>query len=305
LDAGLLIAVGSALLIALLAGHLLARAGFPVPEARKRIGCVDGLRGYLALLVMMHHCDLWIAQTQFGQPWGASSSLLFHNFGPAGVALFFMTTGLVFYPRIRRGFQGVDWRATYLSRVFRILPLQLVLIAAVSGLSIYLGDPFNRGTVRQNLSALAGWLTTHGEPPLFGYDNAGAINAFVLWSLWYEWIFYLFVLPVLSLLRGVLGDRLPPFAIPVGCLLVGLTIGSITPPVMAAKWERKLKEEIASTSGSGAQPRKASSTRGAPEMVSRKQATTLTMKAITWLEVAAETQAPMERYAPAIKKLPI
>ena len=64
---------------------------------------------------------------------------------------------------------------------------------------------------------------------------------------------------------------------------------------MAEKCTRKLKEEIASTSGRGAQLRTASSTSGAPEIVNRKHTTTLTIKAITWFEVADETQAPIER----------
>ena len=118
----LLVAVAAALVAAMATGQVLARAGFPIPDAGKRIGCIDGLRGYLALLVLMHHFDLWIAFTRVAPVWGNSSSQLFENFGPGGVALFFMTTGLVFYPRIERGFQRIDWRATYLSRIFRILP---------------------------------------------------------------------------------------------------------------------------------------------------------------------------------------
>ena len=69
----------------------------------------------------------------------------------------------------------------------------------------------------------------------------------------------------------------------------------MTPGVIAWKWVRKLKDEIALTSASGAQARKKSSTSGAPETVNRKQTTTLTTKAITWLLVVAEMQAPMAR----------
>src|SRR6478672_7674882 len=80
---------------------------------------------------------------------------------------------------------------------------------------------------------------------------------------------------------------------------------SITPCVMAMKCVRKLNEEMALISASGAHDRKKSITSGAPEIVNRKQTTTLTTKAITWFLVIAEMQAPIERYPPAIKKLPI
>lgn len=32
-----------------------------VPDAATRIGCIDGLRGYLALSVMVHHFAVWLA----------------------------------------------------------------------------------------------------------------------------------------------------------------------------------------------------------------------------------------------------
>src|SRR5438876_1479278 len=70
---------------------------------------------------------------------------------------------------------------------------------------------------------------------------------------------------------------------------------SITPADMAEKCVRKLNEEIALSSGSGAQLRKKSRTSGDPEMVKRKQTTTVTTNAITWLTVVAEMQAPMAR----------
>ena len=73
---------------------------------------------------------------------------------------------------------------------------------------------------------------------------------------------------------------------------------------MAEKWVRKLKDDTASTSASGAQPWKASITSGAPATVNRKQTTTLTTKAITWLLVAAEMPRRWQDRPPAIRKLP-
>src|SRR5476651_799525 len=79
---------------------------------------------------------------------------------------------------------------------------------------------------------------------------------------------------------------------------------SMTPAEIAEKCVRKLKDEIAVSSGSGAQTRKKSSTKGAPEIVKRKHTTTVTTNAMTWLPVVAEMQAPIARYAPAINRLP-
>src|ERR1700743_637929 len=68
---------------------------------------------------------------------------------------------------------------------------------------------------------------------------------------------------------------------------------SSTPWLMAVKWVRKLNDDTALISVSGAQKRKRSSTSGAPETVKRKHTTTVTTKAITWLAVVAEMQAPI------------
>lgn len=45
---------------------LFARARFPISPEDRRIGCVDGLRGYLALAVMVHHFFIWLQVTGGG-----------------------------------------------------------------------------------------------------------------------------------------------------------------------------------------------------------------------------------------------
>lgn len=37
------------------------------------------------------------------------------------MALFFMTIGLVFYPRVLAGLSGTFWPAVYMSRMFRLM----------------------------------------------------------------------------------------------------------------------------------------------------------------------------------------
>lgn len=216
-------AILAALLAAYGAGALLARAGFPLPDPGKRIGQLDGLRGYLALAVMVHHFDIWLERTQHGIRWGQSSALWLANLGPAGVALFFMTTGAVFYPRIRAGLRAVDWRALYVSRLFRILPLQLATLVVIAAIAWRLGEA--GAPLVATAKALAMWVTSYAEPPLFGFADAGLINAAVLWSLWYEWIFYFAVLPLAALLRDLTRARLPAWGLPLALLVIGLVLG--------------------------------------------------------------------------------
>ena len=122
-----------------------------------------------------------------------------------------MTTGLVFYPRVLAGFRSCTWVAIYLGRVFRILPLIAVSVVVVCVIiTSRTGRSFDRGFP----SAILMWITSWGEPPIFGYRDSARLNAYVLWSLWYEWLFYLFVLPACALGRDLTRHWLPSWIVP-------------------------------------------------------------------------------------------
>lgn len=218
-----MLSIGAGAFLAFAAATLVAwgavYAGFPLPPLSRRIGCIDGLRGYLALSVLVHHFVIWVQITRLGGAWAAPSVNILNNLGAGGVALFFMTTGLVFYPRILSGFRATSWPATYISRLFRILPLQAFSVLVVTlVIMARTGAWPDLGYLRD----AAVWMTAWGQPPLLGYPNAGRIDAYVLWSLWYEWIFYILVLPVCALAMDVIRGRLPSWSVPAALLAASL-----------------------------------------------------------------------------------
>jgi peptidoglycan/LPS O-acetylase OafA/YrhL len=224
------IAIGLPLayVIATFAADLLAQGGFPLPPEGRRIGCIDGLRGYLALSVFAHHFIKWIQVTRLGEDWAlvTISVRFFHQLGAAGVALFFMTTGLVFYPRVLAGFRACSWPAIYTSRIFRIVPL-IVFSVAVITFIIYLRT--GNGLDDKYPIAAAQWIITWGEPPLLGYENSYRLNAGVLWSLWFEWLFYILVLPALALIMDVTRVYFSSYVLPIGLLLISVVFRTFTP----------------------------------------------------------------------------
>lgn len=216
----LFVAAMATLLIATFVADRIGSLGFPLPRSDHRLGCLDGLRGFLALSVLIHHFGVWIGITQFDGSWAEPSANLITQLGAGAVGLFFMTTGMVFYPRVLEGFAATPWRSFFITRVFRIVPVVATSIAIVTVIIT------SRTSARPDLAYIAAavqWLTSWGEPPLLGYPDSGRMNAFVLWSLWYEWIFYLCVLPACAGLMDIVRVRkLPTWLVPVLVIATGI-----------------------------------------------------------------------------------
>ena len=192
-----------AVAVALLTCALIALKSDP-PAATGRFVAVDGLRGYLAFCVFLHHSAIWYFYLRSGI-WDVPPSNLYTHFGQSGVALFFMITGFLFFSKILNGRDsGVDWLRLYVSRVLRLVPLYLVsmgclfaIVAILSGFALH--EP-----VREVYHDVSRWLlfTMNGTPDINGVGGTSIIVAGVTWSLPYEWRFY-FMLPAFAWLLRV------------------------------------------------------------------------------------------------------
>jgi peptidoglycan/LPS O-acetylase OafA/YrhL len=212
----------AALVVATVVADLIGRFRFPLPPEERRLGCVDGLRGYLALAVLTHHVLVWILTTRMGVAWGPLAIPFFNQLGVGAVGLFFMTTGLVFYPRVLAGLRRTPWLTVYISRLFRIVPLVTVGVGIIT---VIIMARTGAKPDLHYIGAAVHWISSRGEPPILGYPDSGRINAYVLWSLWYEWLFYLFLLPIcagaMDLVRAL---RLPSWVVPVALFVIGVGI---------------------------------------------------------------------------------
>lgn len=155
------------------------------PETSVRFGCIDGVRGFLALFVCIHHFFIYY--------WGDITASTFsknvvHNMGQAGVAVFFMITGFLFFHRILGG-RAMKWPEFYVSRVFRIVPLYLFSVIAIVLFSLWGNNWEVVGGLAQWLLDMGRWLVYIGGD-INGYA-ATNINLGVQWTLKYEWVFYL------------------------------------------------------------------------------------------------------------------
>jgi peptidoglycan/LPS O-acetylase OafA/YrhL len=177
---------------------------FGAPPTQGRFASIDGLRGYLAFFVFLHHTCIWYFYLRSGK-WEPAPSNVYTHFGQSSVALFFMITSFLFFSKIIEGrSKGIDWRRLYVSRFLRLTPLYFFVISVMFLLVLIVSN----GAMNEPASKLAmgmlRWIffSVLGEPDINGIEGTRHIVAGVTWSLRFEWLFY-FSLPVIAMIVGV------------------------------------------------------------------------------------------------------
>lgn len=162
-----------------------------------RVSAIDGLRGYCALSVVIHHAAVarvWVATGV----WTPPADALFASLGTVGVSLFFMITGYLFWGKLVARDGKIDWIALYIGRFFRIAPVYWIAVTGVIAVVLYRTDFALHVSGRSMVSELIQWysLGIVNAHDFNAYGDARAILAGVPWTLAYEWRFYIFLLPL-------------------------------------------------------------------------------------------------------------
>lgn len=188
-------------MVALASAHLMVRDN--TDSSNHHFASIDGLRGFLALFVFLHHSSYWFNFSHH-HSWSNGGSSLSEHFGQTSVCLFFMVSGFLFTHKLLEGrTREVNWLRLYCSRFLRLTPLYfasvgviLILIAIESNFNVY----ENSAALTSNILR---WLlfTAPGHPDINGHPDTHLMLAGVVWTLPYEWYFY-FCLPLLGVLLG-------------------------------------------------------------------------------------------------------
>lgn len=217
-----LLATAIGLVAALLAAKWLHRTGRIVqPPQTGRLGTIDGLRGYLALAVAVHHFFVWTLTFDNGL-WNNPDVRFFDRLGTLGVAVFFLITGALFYERVARQ-SPVNWAQLYISRIFRLLPLAWSVMVLVITVALIRQWPDVNLSMRGFAFPVLGWFSFAEMIDVAGFPNTRRIIAGVMWSLRVEWIFYL-ALPVLAFAVAIAEGRVTRLSCVVILFLLSLPI---------------------------------------------------------------------------------
>lgn len=167
--------------------------------ASRRHHAIDGLRGYLALGVVLHHIHI-NHHFYLAGSWELTPSRFSTFLGRASVAMFFMITALLFWGRVIESKGRFDTTRFYLNRIRRLVPMYvvsagLVIVTAISFSHFRLNVP-----LVDLVNQIASWIffTLPGVPAINGFGQTSLVNT-VFWSLIYEWKFYI-LLPFIGAL---------------------------------------------------------------------------------------------------------
>lgn len=173
-----------------------------------RLAWLDALRGIGAMAVVAEHMLPWLAPA--ARPY-------WFNLGMYGVMVFFLVSGYIIPASLEhRG----DVRTFWVSRIFRLYPIYLLVIAAVL-VAALLGVPV-RPEVQADLAAFAAHLTMLMDV----VNGAGIVDT--MWTLSYEMVFYLLVT---ALFTAGLHRRSGPIAVLFGLVAVGTGL-VVTAPLL-------------------------------------------------------------------------
>jgi len=160
-----------------------------IRPSESRYASIDGLRGYMAFFVFLHHSCIWYFYTH-GYRWGRPPSWMYDQFGPSSVCVFFMITSFLFFDKLLQAQDGnIDWLKLYVSRLLRITPLYFSVVLLVFLIVGILTKFRLRTSAGDLLWDMLKWLFFI-QTNLNGVIPTPRIVASVVWSLSFEWLFY-------------------------------------------------------------------------------------------------------------------
>lgn len=168
-------------------------------EESVKFDSIDGLRGFLAFFVFLHHACIYY----FCFPtyvWELPPSQLYSHFGSTSVCLFFMITSFLFITKlIENKNKQVDWLKFIVSRVLRLYPLYMIAFIISVFYAALLSEFKFVEPVLTVTKELTQWFlfSVFDGPDINSVKLTPAFMLSVLWSLKYEWVFYLF-LPIIG-----------------------------------------------------------------------------------------------------------
>lgn len=169
---------------------------------KERYHHIDGIKGIAALCVLMNHAVFSFQNNGFTINNIKADFWIFYHAGNLGVQIFFCITGFLFFDKIIKSKNNIQWDDYFISRINRLVPLYIITTTIVLMLTLYLAPGTNKSyidTIRQSFT-LYGFGFMGADIYVDGFKTS-SLNA-VIWTLPYEWKFYCIIPFICALLKN-------------------------------------------------------------------------------------------------------
>ncbi len=186
--------------IAIATAYLLKNI-YKIKAPTSRYETIDGLRGFLAFGVFIHHATIW-HQYLHKANWDVPKSNLYTLLGQASVSIFFMITSFLFVGKILQAKNGeFNFKHFFISRIYRLTPLYLFAVFLLFLIVMFVTHWHLNVSPLKFLNSIVAWMlfSIFGDPSINNSSFTTLANAGVAWSLPYEWLFY-FSVPLIYIL---------------------------------------------------------------------------------------------------------
>lgn len=175
-----------------------------IPEESGYYKTIDGLRGYLGVVVFFHHACTWYFYLRSGK-WDFTPISMYTTLGQASIVFIFMVTGFLFFGKILNEKNGnsINWGRFMLRRLMRLSPMYAVLVFLLSFVVLYQSNFKLNENLFELFKNISNWLffTMFSSPKINDFSDTSLVVAGMTWTLPYEWAYYL-MLPAFAMLYG-------------------------------------------------------------------------------------------------------
>lgn len=157
----------------------LLKLKFKLNTNTNRYETIDGLRGFLAIGVFIHHSAVWFQYLKTNQ-WDAPNSNLYNQLGQTSVSLFFMITAFLFISKLlNTKSEAISWKKIFLSRIYRLVPMYITSIALIIVIVFIINNWELKVSYTEFTKELFCWgkFTIFGNPDINGYTFTNLINS--------------------------------------------------------------------------------------------------------------------------------
>ena len=205
------LALVTTILVVTLVLRLIPSLGSAVLEGEaNRIHTMDGVRGVLALSVLVHHGILTQVQAQH-RDWEHVASNLSNQLGSGAVALFFMISAYLFAGGLIRNKGALRTTRMLEGRVMRITPLYVLCLVTMMLFVAIQTSFILRVPPIELAKQVARWIPfgfVRHDPVNDLQDSANLLGQ--VWTLKYEWMLYL-LLPILAFAHRLVKSPIPVY----------------------------------------------------------------------------------------------